>query len=628
MGWLRDVYGLNPAIKLLIDPASGRILDANDAAAAFYGYSVEELCALQIQQINTLGVDEVEAEMERARAGNRAFFRFRHRLRSGEQRDVEVYTGPVLVEGATCLLSIIHDVTDRERALEEHARSEARQRALLRALPVGVALHRYEKLIWANEGLAQIVGRTTEEMVGAQLAEILPAETSAATLERMRRTAAAGGSAPVVRGQLLHAEGRVVAVDLFELPFDADSDPCRMLLVMDVSDRARLEEDLHRAQRMDAIGRVAGGVAHDFNNLLFVVLGAADALARRPTSIEHFDRNVDRIREAAQRASELTRQLLLVSRGHEAKGERIELSDAVRDLLQLVSGTLPERLDVQVDVLSGLAVLLPRSSFDQILLNLVVNARDAMPSGGTMRVTGTEIEHVGAHDQPAGLAPGWYVLLEVSDTGTGMPSDVMAKAFEPFFTTKEPGKGTGLGLSTAYGIVRRAGGAIEIESEPLQGTTVRIFLPRATEAATIRTPPPPSREVPLSGRTRTVLLVDDQRAIRELIELALSERGYRVLSAAGAAEALLIAEQQATSIDLLLTDVVMPKMRGPELARRILALRPGLPVLFMSGYTGDALADTGIDPGLLLEKPFGTDLLVTRVEELLVQARTLKSAER
>ncbi|NUP06238.1 MAG: PAS domain S-box protein [Polyangiaceae bacterium] len=629
MGFLRDVYGLNPAIKLLVDPETGRIVDANDAAAAFYGYSVDELRTLHVQQFNMLAPAEVEAEMRRARDGNRSFFRFKHRLRNGDVRHVEVYSGPVEIEGRSRLLSIIHDVTPRERAIEDLARSEAQQRALLRALPVGVGLHRGSKFLWGNEGLLQLVGRTASDLVGSHVADIFAPDIADQVLARMERTAMLGSSSPLTRNELVHADGHRIAVDWMELPFDVDGDPCRMLLVVDVSERARLEEDLNRAQRMDAIGRMAGGVAHDFNNLLLVILGAADALARRPGSLTVFERNLERIREATQRASELTRQLLLVSRGNEARSERIDIGEAVRNLVELVRTTMPDKVDVRVEVPSGFTVLMPRSSVDQILLNLVVNARDAMPDGGTLSVTANEIDLAFQPLQPSGLAPGVYICIQVADDGVGMPPDVVTKAFEPFFTTKEPGKGTGLGLSTAYGIVRRAGGAIEIDSVVGRGTLVSVYLPKAALDTTVRTPPPPSREIQTVGRMRTVLLVDDQRSIRELIEQSLTERGYRVLSAAGAAEALLMAEQHGSTIDLLLSDVMMPKMRGPELTARVRVLLPDLPVLYMSGFTGDALVDAGVDAADLIEKPFAPDELVRRVAETLGRSTAgRKPAER
>jgi len=504
LGWLNDVYGLNPAVKLLIDPSTGRILDANHAAASFYGYSVEQLSSLYIQQINSLSPAEVEAEMARAKEGNRTFFRFGHRLASGELRQVEVYTGPVQVEGKTRLLSIIHDVTVREQALADLAKSE----------------------------------------------------------------------------------------------------------------------------RMDAVGRVAGGVAHDFNNLLLVILGAAETLARHPGSREHFVRNVDRIREATQRAAELTKQLLLVSIGHEARGERVDVADVVREIVELASGSLEGAIDVRVQVQQQHVVIIPRSSIDQVLLNLIVNARDAMPAGGILSVAVDDVSVLGPPANPhATLPPGRYVRIQVTDTGVGMEPDVIAKAFEPFFTTKEPGKGTGLGLSTAYGIVRRASGSIEIDSSPGEGATIRVLLPAASDAEAPTAAAPSSRVVPIERASHTILVVEDQRVIRELVEQTLAEAGYRVLSAAGASEAIVIAEQQLASISLLLTDVVMPQMRGPDLAARLRAQRPDLPVVFMSGYTGESLENVGVDAAELLEKPFSADALIARVDQAMKPRKSAPSGD-
>jgi PAS domain S-box-containing protein len=623
LSWIEQVFGSNPAVKLLLDPDTGRIVDANEAAALFYGWSIAELLEKRIQDINTLTDAEIRAEMQRASAGRRFFFRFSHRLASGEVRRVEVYTGPVTVEGQSRLLSIIHDVTERERALEELQRVEARQGALLEQMPFGVALHRHRRFFWVNEEWARIVGRRPEELIGVDPLETVPLDSREAVQSRIDAIFTGGGSTPLIRQELLRSDGKLVATHLRALPFQADGEPCVLVLAIDVSDREQLEEQLRRAQRMDAVGRLAGGVAHDFNNLLSVILGSTDVLERRTRDPDAVLDNVSRIRAAAERAAELTRQLLVLGRGHEARRERIDVANVIRQLLGLLKTTLGDAIEVRTDLPAGAFVVLPSTSLDQVMLNLIVNAKDAMMAGGTLSISvGSLAVDPLSPSAQLGLSQGPYVSIEVRDTGCGMTKEVLRSAFEPFFTTKEPGRGTGLGLATAYGIVRRAGGALQLESQPGRGTTARVLLPRADEDSpvdSVRSPGPPSGARATLGEGRTILLVDDHRQVREIVQQLLVEAGHRVIAASGPEEALTLAEEHASALELLITDVVMPKMHGPELARRIRATCPTLPVLFISGWAGDSLRSAGIDRESVLEKPFSAEALLARVTDLAVR---------
>lgn len=608
-------------MKLLLDPDTGRILDANEAAADFYGWTIAELCEMHVQEINTLTDAEVREEMSRAASGNRFFFRFSHRLASGDVRRVEVYTGPVVVEGASRLLSIIHDVTERENALVELQRLEARQRTLLEQLPFGVALHRDRRFFWVNDEWARIVGLTPEALIGTDPLDVVPPESHETVARRIAAISVEGaGATPLMRQDLLRADGKRVATHLRAMPFQADGEPCVLVLAIDVSEREQLEEQLRRAQRMDSVGRLAGGVAHDFNNLLSVILGSTDVLERRVTDPDAVSENVVRIRAAAERAAELTRQLLVLGRGFEARRERVLVSASIRQLLGLLKTTLGDEIEVRTELAPDLHVLLPATSLDQIVLNLVVNAKDAMTCAGTLFVSVRAL-HVDPLSSSAqlGLASGPYVSIEVRDTGAGMTPEVLRSAFEPFFTTKEPGRGTGLGLATAYGIVRRAGGTIQLESQIGRGTTARVLLPRVEEDAatdSTRVVAPTSSARRSQPKGRRILLVDDHRQVREIVQQLLVEAGHDVLSAAGPEEALAIANDATTTIELLITDVVMPKMHGPELAKRIRATRPNLPVLFISGWAGDSLRSSGVDRDAVLEKPFSSEALLARVADL------------
>jgi PAS domain S-box-containing protein len=401
---------------------------------------------------------------------------------------------------------------------------------------------------------------------------------------------------------------------------DALGKPYRLVgLAEDVTENRRLAEQFRQAQKMEAIGRLAGGVAHDFNNLLTAIAGYADLAQMDCADAVAVARHAEEIHKASERGSALTRQLLAYSRQQVLAPRVLNLNAIVADLekmlRRLISAdvALVLQLDSQLRRISADA-----GQVEQVLMNLVVNACDAMPHGGTMtiRTSNTELDEAYAWSQ-RDVQPGAYALLEVHDTGCGMTEEVRARLFEPFFTTKEVGKGTGLGLSTVYGIVRQSGGHIEVESAPGQGATFKIYLPQAMEA---------SRPV-VSGKgaarptagSETILLVEDEAIVRDLARVVLQRHGYRVLVAGDGSEALQISEQHAGPIHLLLSDVVMPHLSGPELAKRLLKQRPSTRVLFMSGYTGTVAEtlETPHGPAPLLHKPFAADALAREVRAIL-----------
>ena len=374
------------------------------------------------------------------------------------------------------------------------------------------------------------------------------------------------------------------------------------------------EDQLRQAQKMEAIGRLAGGVAHDFNNLLTAVIGYADAIAERETD-DATRRDVGEIRKAADRAASLTRQLLAFGRKQFLRPVVLDLNETVTGLLQMLPRVIGENIQTLPRLDADLArVTADPSQMEQVLVNLVLNARDAMPMGGTISIETANVELTAAVLAAEGLRldPGSYVMLGVSDTGTGMDATTRARAFEPFFTTKPKGKGTGLGLATVYGIVDQTGGEITIKTALGHGTVVRIYLPAVAAPAEKRAPDPP-RPAKTFGN-ESVLVVEDNDAVRELAILALKQRGYQVLEAASAEQALDLIAQGARP-QLLLTDVVMPGLSGPNLAARLLQGNPRLRVLYMSGYSEDAAAAHGTSWGgvPLLQKPFTSSQLAERV---------------
>jgi PAS domain S-box-containing protein len=381
-------------------------------------------------------------------------------------------------------------------------------------------------------------------------------------------------------------------------------------------------EHIKLVQRLEAVGRLAGGVAHDFNNLLSVIISYADFLAEEVGESAAVRADVEEIRAAARRAASLTRQLLAFGRKQILQPEVLNLNETVRGIDKMLRRLLEEdiEIDLRLDETLG-NVMADPTQIEQVIVNLAVNARDAMPMGGTLTIETANVEldasYAGGH---IAAQPGRYVLLAISDTGVGMDAETVKHIFDPFFTTKEKGHGTGLGLATVYGIVKQSGGSIWVYSEPGRGSTFKIYLPRV-DASPVELGRRPISDHP--GGRETVLVVEDEEAVRAAAERILRRAGYQVLSAAGGGDALLLCEKHPGEIDLLLTDVVMPRMSGRELADRLVKLRPRLKVLYMSGYTDNAIVHHGVlDPGTrFVGKPFTASELTCKVREALDEGR-------
>ncbi len=387
------------------------------------------------------------------------------------------------------------------------------------------------------------------------------------------------------------------------------------------SEREKLEQQLREAQRMEAIGRLAGGIAHDFNNLLSVILCSTGFALEASKDGDGIKDELREVEKAAERAAALTRQLLAFSRKQVLQPVELNLNRIVAGVEKMLRRILGEDIDYFQVLAPDLGVVLADpGQVEQVMMNLVVNARDAMPAGGKLTIETSNVElDAGYAAGHASVEPGSYIRLAVSDTGCGMDDKTKARIFEPFFTTKGLGKGTGLGLSTVYGIVKQSGGNIWVYSEPGHGTTFRIYLPRVARAtATVAAVPPAGAAVARTG-SETVLVVEDDEAIRNITSRILGVAGYAVLTAGAADEALRMGESHQGAIHLLLTDVVMPQMGGRVLAERMSALRPGIRVLYMSGYTDDAIAHHGtLAPGShFIAKPFGATDLTRKVRQVL-----------
>lgn len=517
----------------------------------------------------------------------------------------------------TRVLGTIQDITSWVAAEEERARLAA----AIDQTSDAVAVEELDGTItYANRAFRELYGRSAGEVLGVDASLVHGGDDETGTWEAIRETVRRGetwSGAIVHRG---HDGTRIDAEATISPVRDERGEVTGCISVeRDVSRERRLEARLQEVVRLEAIGQLAGGIAHDFNNLITAIRGYAELLLDHPLASDEAGRDdLGEIIAAAGRASALTGQLLAFSRRQVLEPRVLDPAEVVGALVPMLSRLLGEHIEVQVGSAHGVGrVRADRSQLDQVIVNLAVNARDAMPGGGTLAIETADVEfdeeHARAHPD---LAPGPYVMLAVSDTGTGMDEDTRARIFEPFFTTKEPGAGTGMGLAMVYGVVRQSGGSIEVYSEPGHGSCFRLYLPRVDDEPV--TPLPATPPEASAGR-ETILVVEDDRAIRELAGRALSSRGYAVLLAEDGAAALAILMGGRAAVDLLITDVVMPGMNGHDLAARVRAVRPGIRVLFTSGFThGHRIMAGGTgDREAFLPKPFTAEGLAVAARRAL-----------
>lgn len=491
----RSLFEKHSAVMLLLDPETGDIVDTNHAAAAFYGWSMEELKKMNIRQINTLSPQEIEIEMRKAVKLERNHFEFRHRRADGSIRDVETYSSRIMLNGKNYLHSIIHDVTEKKR----------------------------------------------------------------------------------------------------------------------------LQDQFRQAQKMEAIGTLAGGVAHDFNNMLSVILGHVELALNSPGKTDDITPSLLNIKKAAQHSAELTRQLLTFARKQSIEPKIVDINRTVEGMLKMVRRIIGENIDLQwlpgKDIWK---VSVDPSQIDQILANLCVNSRDAISGTGRIVIETSNVTLQQQIIEPKEKhSSGSYVMLSVSDDGSGMDKDTLEHLFEPFFTTKGSGHGTGLGLATVYGAVKQNSGLINVYSEPSRGTTFKIYFPRVESADAL-----PETTVQETGTIKgqeTILIVEDEPAILEIASMMLDGLGYKVLTASRPSEAIKIADESSNHIDLLLTDIIMPEMDGKSMAQNILQKHPLLKCIYMSGYTANIILHTapGGDADHFLQKPFSMNELALKVRKVL-----------
>lgn len=788
----RNLFQHHAAIKLIIDPETGTILDANDAAVNYYGWPREQLLRMRVRDINTATPEEIAEAMEKVRHGNQAYFEFRHRRVDGSIRDVAIFSSTIESEGKIVLHSIVHDISKRKQAeealknnlliqnalngllrisLERIPLSKQLERALDVLLSVPSMLFETKAAIFligddpevlelkAHRNLTPqllsmcarvpfgrcLCGRAAENrqiqfagciddrhqnryplmephghycvpiLSGERLLGVIAvylqegrdranreeeflstfANTIAGIIERKRAeteverlTAAIEQTGETIlvtdstgtiqyvnpafetvtgytRFEAIGQTPRLLKSGKQDLSFyqslwetitdgriwqgrlvnkrkdgalyteEATISPIRdgsgqivsyVAVKRDITEhlriseeQARLHEQLQQAQKMESIGRLAGGVAHDFNNLLSIILGYGDIIYQKLHPGDPLREEVEEILKAARRSVDLTRQLLAFSRKQTLQPAVLDINEVIRNIEKMLRRLIGEDIDLDLSLARDLShVKVDPGQIEQVIMNLAVNARDAMPTGGKLLIeTGqVELDETYAQNHP-GVSSGEYVMLAISDTGCGMDKEILSQIFDPFFTTKEKGKGTGLGLATVYGIVKQSGGNIWVYSEPGQGTTFKIYLPVTDDQPMVI-----AREVAQedsSGNGECILVVEDEAALRAFLEAILAKSGYKVALAANGGEALLMIEEKVVKPDLVITDVVMPGMSGSILVERLRRNQPNLKVLFMSGYTDNAIFHHGVlNQGTpFIQKPFTRRDIVEKIRSVL-----------
>ena len=469
------------------------------------------------------------------------------------------------------------------------------------------------KFLEVNSAAVRLYGYSPEEFLSLSVHDIRVDDDT----RRTEGNAAADPAATQIRRHRTKS-GRLIDVEVAMQGIAYGGENAELSVASDVTGRRQLEDQLRQAQKMEAVGMLAGGVAHDFNNLLTIITGYSQLILNNLREQDPNRHSVEQIMKAGERAAGLTKQLLAFSRRQVLQLKVLEINKLVTGLSSMLQRLIGEDIDLRLALHPDLGrVNADPGQLEQVLMNLVVNARDAMPKGGALTVETANVwfdhRYAGRH---ANVKPGAYILLAVSDTGTGMDQATQARLFEPFFTTKGSGQGTGLGLSTVFGIIRQSGGGIEVYSEPGRGTSVKVYLPRIDQPAAIES----GKESRVAARgTETILLVEDDEMVRSLVRETLEREGYKIMDAAGPEDAIRLANEFHQKIHLMITDVVMPRVNGRELAVRMSRRRPDMKVLYMSGYTDNAIVNSGLLHGevAFLQKPFTPAALAGKVREVL-----------
>jgi two-component system cell cycle sensor histidine kinase/response regulator CckA len=617
----RLLFESNPLPMWVFDSKTLGFLAVNEAAIRHYGYSRQEFLGMTILDIRpSEDVPALLRSPSRPVHGLQKSEVWRHQKKDGTILDVEVTAHDLNFHGTKAELVLANDITERRRNEERLRQSEERFSKAFRSSPLAITISTLAegRYLDVNDSFLSIMGYKRDELIGRTAFELgvwaIP-KARANMVELLSKS----GKVNALQTQYVTKKGETRLVQVSAELIQLDGAPCVLAITNDITDARRLEDQFRQAQKMEAVGRLAGGVAHDFNNMLGVIIGYSELVEESLDAEDPVRKQVEQVNKAAHRAAALTKQLLAFSRQQILQASVLNLNAVVNNVSKMLLRMIGE--DISLHLIPGAplgSVKADAGQIEQILMNLVINARDAMPAGGKIIIetADADLDETYSKNHPA-VQPGPYVMLSVSDTGGGMDSKTMSRIFEPFFTTKPPGQGTGLGLSMVYGVVKQSGGYIWVYSEPGKGTTFKMYFPRVDEPAESLLKPKVTTT--FAKGEETILLVEDDDALRNLTLRLLRNQGYTVLEAKDGQEAIAMSTKYQETIHLLLTDVIMPGLSGTELAARLRGARPTLKLLCMSGYTGALITQQGIvNPDeTLLQKPFTKSSLLGHVRNAL-----------
>jgi len=605
------MLGLASDALFVVEPASLRLVGTNRAFSGLLGYSAAEAAVLELRALVVdRRIDDILKLLGASGQATLGVGSFRHK--DGHVVELEAHAGATEARGQPLYCFLARDLDARGRAEADERASARRLRILAEATFEAIGVSEGGRLVDGNSQLEALLGAPLSALLGRPVLDFIPGEYRSEMVERLR----AGVTVPYEH-ELLCVDGTRRPVEALAKTVTIDGRSVRVTALRDIADRKKLEEEVRRAMRMESIGRLAGGVAHDFNNLLTVILSVVKVMEQgRRDAADAGD--LKQITAAAERAAQLTSRLLAFARKQITEPKVIDLNALVLGIDELLRRLIGEHITLKTVCQPGLgAVRVDPTQIEQVVVNLAVNARDAMEAGGTLTIETQNVElgadYAAMHPE---VKPGEYVMIGVSDTGAGMDQTTLARVFEPFFTTKAHGKGSGLGLATSYGIVKQSGGSIWAYSELGHGTTFKVYLPRVREALSVPERKPDS--VPATGN-ETLLLVEDDELVRRIAVRILTNHGYRVHAAADGAEALRRFTELEGRIDAVITDVILPSLNAKELVAELSRRKPGLRVLYTSGYTENTVVHQGVvDAGVnFLAKPYLPVDLARAVRDLL-----------
>ncbi len=593
----------NHAVMLLIDPETADIIDANLAACSFYQYSYERLIKMKIHDLNTLSQDSIFEAMRQSKAKNKNYFHFQHRLANDEIRDVEVYSGPVRIEGRALLYSIIHDITERKRAEERLAESERSLKAILSVSPIGICRVKHRVFEWVNEAMCRMMGYSFEEFAGYDAGFLFENDAEYERVGALRGT-----------GKLCETQHRKKDGSLIEVLMQSSSidDSTFIVTVTDITDRKNAEKEQARMGKLESLGVLAGGIAHDFNNILTMILGNT-SLARMymGKDQEKAEEKLINVEQAISRAKDLTQQLLTFSKGGAPIKKVVAIDGFLKDVCQFALTGTPVicKFDLEHDLLP---VEVDEGQMTQAIGHIVINGHQAMPDGGTIRIKAeNSIVGTSADNLPAGK----YIDISITDEGNGIPDENLNKIFDPYFTTKQ--KGSGLGLAVCYSVIKNHKGHIKVESTLGVGTTFHIYLPVFEGHQYDRKN---AEEGTFSASGGKILVMDDEDSIREMMGDILSSYGYVVDFARNGEEAVSLYQDNAYDVAIL--DLTIPGgMGGKETMKELLKIDPRAKVIVSSGYSSDPIMSDFKQYGFrgVIAKPYRIEELEEVIERVIAE---------